>query len=48
MFIIPGQFVKNAEDRLVVLNNVAMSVVESVRGMHPTHVFSYNGTHSRG
>jgi integrase len=33
--------VKNGEDRLVVLNRVAKSVVEGVRGMHPTHVFCY-------
>ncbi len=41
VFIIPGERVKNGEDRLVVLNRVAKSVVESVRGMHPTHVFCY-------
>jgi integrase len=41
VFIIPGARVKNGEDRLVVLNRVAKSVVEGVRGMHPTHVFCY-------
>jgi integrase len=39
VFLIPGQKVKNGEERLVVLNRVAKSVVESVRGMHDTYVF---------
>jgi integrase len=43
VFLIPGQRVKNREDRLVVLNRVAKSVVEEMRGKHPTHVFSYRG-----
>ncbi|MFO1362854.1 MAG: tyrosine-type recombinase/integrase [Burkholderiales bacterium] len=43
VFIIPGQHVKNAEDRLVVLNKIAASVVEAQRGKHPTHVFAYQG-----
>lgn len=41
VFIIPGRYVKNADDRLVVLNRIAASVVETRRGSHPTHVFSY-------
>jgi integrase len=36
---IPKDHVKNGEERLVVLNRVAKSVVESLRGLHPTHVF---------
>lgn len=43
VFIVPGVRVKNREDRLVVLNRVAMSVVEQMRGIHPEHVFSYRG-----
>jgi integrase len=39
VFIIPSQHVKNGEERLVVLNRVAKSVVESQRGLHPVHVF---------
>jgi integrase len=38
-FVIPKDHVKNGEERLVVLNRVARSVVESLRGLHPTHVF---------
>ena len=41
MFIIPGNVVKNREDRLVVLNRVARSVIEQVRGQHSERVFSY-------
>jgi len=39
VFIIPGEQIKNGEERLVVLNRVASSVVESVRGVHPVYVF---------
>ena len=39
VFIIPGERVKNGEERLVVLNGIAKSVVESVRGLHPVNVF---------
>jgi len=39
VFIIPGEQIKNGEERLVVLNRVASSVVESVRGLHPVYVF---------
>lgn len=41
VFIVPSTLVKNGEDRLVVCNDTARSVVESERGKHPTHVFSY-------
>jgi integrase len=43
VFIVPGQFVKNGDERLVVLNRIASSVVEAQRGRHPTHVFAYKG-----
>jgi integrase len=43
VFIIPGRYVKNADDRLVVLNRIAASVIEAQRGKHETHVFSYRG-----
>jgi len=39
VFLIPGERVKNGEERLVVLNRVAGSVVDSLRGLHRTHVF---------
>ena len=38
-----GVSIKNKEDRLLVLNRVARSVIEQARGIHPTHVFSYRG-----
>jgi integrase len=50
VFIIPRRFrenedkgVKNRTDRLVVLNRFARMVVEQMRGMHLTHVFSHKG-----
>jgi integrase len=43
VFIIPGSFVKNGDERLVVLNRTAMSVVQGQRGKHRTHVFAFKG-----
>jgi integrase len=43
VFIIPGSFVKNGRDRLVVLNRIAASVVASRRGTHSDCVFSFRG-----
>jgi integrase len=57
VFLIPGSFggrtensgVKNGEDRLVVLNKVARSVVDAQRGADPAFVFGYTGTgHVKG
>jgi len=47
VFIIPDALVKNGEERLVVLNRTAMSIVNDVRGMHPRYVFTYNGKRIR-
>lgn len=41
VFLIPGPKVKNREDRLVVLNDVAKSVIESCRGHHRVNVFAW-------
>ncbi len=43
VFVIPGEGVKNRDDRLVVLNRIAKSVVEKLRGVHAEFVFSYKG-----
>jgi integrase len=43
VFIIPGDRVKNGEDRLVVVNEVARSVIDRCRGVHATNVFTYRG-----
>ena len=43
VFIIPNGYVKNSADRLVVLNRVARSVIEEVRGEHADFVFTYRG-----
>jgi len=47
VFLIPGDRVKNGEDRLVVLNRIARSVVKDRRGQHPVYVFSYAGRRLR-
>lgn len=43
VFIVPKDRVKNREERLVVINPIARRVIESCRGQHPTHVFTYRG-----
>ena len=43
VFLIPDKLVKNREDRLVILNRVAASVVNSLRGIHADYVFTYKG-----
>ena len=43
VFIVPGARVKNGDERLVVLNRVAMSVINARRGQHATCVFTYRG-----
>lgn len=43
VFMIPGKFVKNRQDRLVVLNDIAHSVINQVRSIHPKYVFTYLG-----
>jgi integrase len=43
VFIIPGSRVKNGQERLVVLNQNARSVVARRRGHDSTHVFDYKG-----
>jgi integrase len=43
VFLIPAEKVKNGDERLVVLNSDAKSVIESLRGQHPEYVFTYQG-----
>lgn len=43
VFVIPRDFVKNREDRLVVLNRTALAVIEGCRGQHARYVFTYRG-----
>ncbi len=44
VFLIPDTLVKNGEERLVVLNNIARAVVERQRGKNPAWVFTYRGS----
>lgn len=43
VFVIPGTSTKNKEDRLIVLNRIARSVVEDLRGENRTWVFPFEG-----
>ena len=43
VFIVPDSLVKNGEHRLVILNQVARTVIEKQRGKHPKRVFTYQG-----
>lgn len=43
VFLIPGGRVKNGDDRLVVLNDIAASVVNAQRSRHATYVFTCRG-----
>ena len=47
VFLIPRDIVKNKEDRLVVLNRVAASVVEAQRGRHHCRVFTFRARTDR-
>lgn len=42
VFVIPGAAVKNRDDRLVILNDIAQSVIEQVRRQHSVYVFTYH------
>lgn len=43
VFIVPGELVKNGEERLIVCNETVREVIEGERGKHSTHVFSFKG-----
>jgi integrase len=45
VFVIPGEKVKNTEERCVVLNRIARSMIEEARGMHPVYVFVRQSKH---
>ena len=42
VFIVPGDGVKNGEDRLVVMNAEARAVINRRRGRNPEYVFTYS------
>jgi len=48
VFVIPGDIVKNTDPRVVVLNDVAQSIIEEQRGKHPNHVFCYTPPSKEG
>ncbi len=43
VFIIPGEYVKNGDERLVVLNSIANEIVNKQQGKNTQHVFTYKG-----
>ncbi len=43
VFIIPNEFVKNREDRVIVLNKIAKEVIDSCRNNGSDYVFTYAG-----
>ena len=43
MFVIPPEAFKSRRAHVVILNDVAWSIVESQRGVHPICVFPYRG-----
>lgn len=43
VFVVPKRYVKGRkQDRVLVCNSIAQSIIESVRGMHPDFVFVYS------
>ena len=43
VFILPASITKTSTERVVVLNTIARRVIESRRGKHKNHVFTYRG-----
>jgi hypothetical protein len=45
LFVVPGSYVKNWEEQLVVLNETAKAIVEARRGRDPVNVYVQKGKH---
>ncbi|NNL99115.1 MAG: tyrosine-type recombinase/integrase [Gammaproteobacteria bacterium] len=43
VFVLPAELTKNGEPRVVVLNDIAGSVIKAHRGHHDTYVFTFKG-----
>jgi integrase len=43
VFVIPADAFKSRRAHVAILNDVAWSIIESQRGLHPTFVFPYRG-----
>jgi integrase len=48
IFVLPGEFTKNGQERAVVLNRVAKRIVEAARGAHREFVFLCFGNRLKG
>jgi hypothetical protein len=47
VFVLPAARVKNRQARVVILNDVAQSVLEEVRGEHPVYAFMWEDREGR-
>jgi integrase len=47
LFILPRRLTKNKQDRILVPNDAAQTVLKEVRNQHREYVFSYKGKHLR-
>jgi hypothetical protein len=43
VFVIPPEAFKSKRSHVVVLNDIAWSIIETQRGLHPLWVFPYRG-----
>lgn len=43
IFVLPGERIKNGEDRIVPLNSVAKAIIDAQRGKHDEYVFTFKG-----
>lgn len=43
LFVLPSEVTKTNEERVLIPNNVAQSVINSVRSLHPEFVFAFRG-----
>lgn len=48
IFVLPGEYAKNGQERALVLNTVARRIVESARGAHREYLFTYRGKRLQG
>ena len=48
VFVLPGEFAKNGQERAIVLNSIARNVVYAARGIHREFVFTYREKQLKG
>jgi integrase len=45
VFVVPAEAVKSKRPHVVILNDIAWSIIQAQRGAHPLWVFPYRGRH---